>query len=97
MGGGAASQAAVEARSSELNKLILLAPVRVVAPKRLHGNKLFVVSEGDQLRSSVAAAHKQAASPKRLEVLEGEAHAQHNFNTRHGPALTKLIRDFLVD
>ena len=44
MGGGAASQSGVEARSSELNKLILLAPVRVVSPKRLHGNKLFVVS-----------------------------------------------------
>ena len=97
MGGGAAAQAAVEAKTEQLVKLILLAPARVSSPNKLQGNKLFIVSKGDGLYSSVVSAHKKASGPKRLEVLEGDAHAQHIFKTRHGVALTEMIVDFLAE
>ena len=97
MGGAAASQAAAEAEAGQLYKLILLAPARVSSPERLQGDKLFIVSEGDGLHSSVLRAHEKASDPKRLVVLEGGSHAQHIFKTRHGVELTNEILDFLSE
>jgi len=96
MGGGAAAQAAVDSKEGEIEKLILLAHVPVGAPKKLKGDKLFIVSEGDRLASSVKSQYQKAAKPKRLEILGGSAHAQHIFKTEQGDALTKMIVDFLA-
>lgn len=96
MGGGAAAQAAVDSEAGSIEKLILLAHVPVNSPKKLNGDKLFIVSEGDRLADSVRSQFKKAPEPKRLEILEGSAHAQHIFKTKHGPALTKMIVEFLA-
>ncbi len=97
MGGGAAAQAAVEAETGDIDRLILLAHVPVNAPKKLTGNKLFIVSKGDRLAESVKSQYKKAPEPKRLEILDGDAHAQHIFKTRHGIVLKKLILEFLTE
>jgi alpha-beta hydrolase superfamily lysophospholipase len=95
MGGAAASQAAVKVEAGQLYKLILLAPARVSSPKRLQGDKLFIVSKGDGLHSSVLRAYQKASDPKRLLVLNGNSHAQHIFKTRHGVELENEILEFL--
>jgi len=97
MGGAAASRAAVELEAGQLHKLILLAPARVSSPNKLPGDKLFIVSEGDALFRSVEQAYKKASDPKRLITLDGSAHAQHIFKTRHGLALKNSILEFLSE
>lgn len=91
MGGGAVGEAAAHAVDDEIEHLILLAAVAYPEPERMTGTKLFIVSEGDSFRRSVEAQFRRAAGPKRLEVLPGNAHAQHVFRTATGDALTELI------
>ena len=39
--------------------------------------------------------YERASEPKRLELLPGDAHAQHIFRTDQGEALSALILAFL--
>ena len=78
-GGGRLTGSRPKPEAGQLYKLILLAPARVSSPERLQGDKLFIVSEGDGLHSSVLRAHEKASDPKRLVVLEGGSHAQAYF------------------
>ncbi|HCR28721.1 MAG TPA: hypothetical protein DIV79_01725 [Opitutae bacterium] len=66
-------------------------------PEKLKGNKLFVVSEGDYFAKSTREQFEKAPGSKRLEILPGDAHAQHIFKTNQGDVLTKLIMDFLSE
>ena len=91
MGGGAVGDAAAHLADGEIAHLILLAAVAAPDPERMTGTKLFVVAEGDSFRRSVEAQFRRAAEPKRLEILRGNAHAQHIFRTGTGNALTELI------
>ncbi len=91
MGGGAVGEAAANLDDGEIAHLILLAAVSAPDPERMTGTKLFVVSEGDSFRRSVEEQFRRAAEPKRIEVLPGNAHAQHIFRTATGDALTELI------
>lgn len=95
MGGGAAAQAAAESKPGEIDHLILLAAVPIAAPEKIKGDKLFVVSSGDGLKSRVQEQFNRAPDPKKLVVLEGSAHAQHIFKTNQSQALTKLVIDWL--
>lgn len=91
MGGGAVGDAAASLSDGELSHVILLAAVDADEPERMTGTKLFIVSEGDSFRRSVGRQFRDASEPKRLEELEGDAHAQHIFRTDAGDALTELI------
>ncbi len=95
MGGGASAQAAVESNVGEIDSLILLAPVPISRPQDLKGNKLFIVSRGDRLSARVKQQYDEAPQPKKLVVLDGNAHAQHIFRTDHAEELSKLIIDGL--
>ncbi len=97
MGGGAAAQAAVDSKSVSIAKLVLLAHVPVNTPKKLKGDKLFIVSEGDRFAKSTREQFEKAPIPKRLEILPGDAHAQHIFKTDQAERLEKLIVEFLTD
>lgn len=91
MGGGAVGEAAANLADGDIAHLILLAAVANAEPERMTGTKLFIVSEGDSFRRSVEAQFRRATGPKRLELLPGNAHAQHIFRTGAGTALTELI------
>jgi pimeloyl-ACP methyl ester carboxylesterase len=96
MGGGASARAAVEARPGEIDRLLLLSPASIASPGDMHaGRILYVASRDEPIAQSVAAQFAKAPEPKRLEMLDGAAHAQHIFPTAQGPALTKLMVDFL--
>ena len=91
MGGGAVGEATANLDNGEIAHLILLAAVAASDPESMSGTKLFIVAEGDSFRRSVEAQFRRAAEPKRMEILPGNAHAQHIFRTATGDALTELI------
>jgi len=96
MGGGASAEAAVRSDPGEIDRLILLAHAPIQNPRDLKGRKLFIVSEGDGLVSSVKSQHKAAPEPKKLVILPGNAHAQHIFKTSQSEILMKAIIDWLT-
>ena len=96
MGGGASAEAAVRSKPGEIDRLILLAHAPIDNPGGLKGRKLFIVSEGDGLVSSVRSQHKAAPDPKKLIVLPGNAHAQHIFKTPQGDALMREMIAWLT-
>ncbi len=101
LGGGAAGQAAVEAREGEIERVVLLAHLPIVAPERMKGRKLFIVSRddrgsGDQPRlPGIRDQFAKATDPKELVILEGSAHAQFIFATPEGDRVMREILRFL--
>lgn len=97
MGGAAVLKALAEGAGDDpqVTRAMLLAPAggEPVASTRIH--KLFVVSEGDGLRSTVQSLYERSADPKRLEILPGSAHAQHIFGGPEAGHLTDLMLQFL--
>ncbi len=96
MGGGAAAQAVTEAKPGAITGLVLLAAVPIRHPEKIRGKKLFVVAEGDRLRRSVERQYEAAVEPKKLVVLNGNAHAQHLFKTAQADDLINLISEWLA-
>lgn len=96
MGGGAAARAAVAARAGEINRLFLLSPVPIADPEAMKaGRYMYVASRHEKLAPSIKEPWSRAPEPKRLELLDGDAHAQNIFATDQGTKLTSLIADFL--
>jgi pimeloyl-ACP methyl ester carboxylesterase len=96
MGGGAAARASANSNPGEIERLVLLAAAPPFDAQKLKGRKLFIVSRGDGFAASIQKAYEQAAEPKRLVLLEGDAHAQHLFATDQGPKVLATIRDWLA-
>jgi pimeloyl-ACP methyl ester carboxylesterase len=98
MGAEALARASVEGPPGTFDRVILLAAPEIAQPERMQaGSFLFVVSRGDRLLPRVKRQFEQAPRPKRLEVLEGSAHAQHLFATEQAASLTQLIVDALTN
>lgn len=101
LGGGAAAQAAIEARSGEIDRIVLLAHMLIDAPERMKGRKLFITARNDLSGSGkprldgIRTQFERAPEPKRLVILEGTAHAQFIFDTDQGPRLLDEILRFL--
>jgi len=102
LGGGAAAQAAIEAREGEIDRLVLLAHMLVTTPERIKGRKLFIVARddigsGDKPRlPGIREQYQKAPAPKSLVVLNGSAHAQFIFETSEGERLMRGILEFLT-
>ncbi len=101
LGGGAAAQAAVDAKSGEIDRVVLLAHMPIAAPERMKGRKLFIVARGDRgsgdvLRlPEIQRQFERAPQPKALLILEGSAHAQAIFDTSEGERMLQEILKFL--
>ena len=97
MGGGAAAQAATEAKRGEIDKLILLSPVPIDHPDQLKAASiLFIASRNESLAASVRAQYERAPQPKQLVLLDGSAHAQNIFATAQAQHLGDTIVQFLT-
>jgi len=99
LGGGAAAQAAIEA-PGEIDRVVLLAHMTIDQPERLRVPALFIVARDDANASGprlpgIRAQYEQAAGPKELVVLDGDAHAQFLFATTQGDALLQRMLRFL--
>ena len=101
LGGGAAAQAAVDARAGEIDRVVLLAHMPIKAPERMKGRKLFIIAKddlgsGDVPRlPGIREQFEKASQPKELVVLDGSAHAQFIFDSPEGPKLMQEILKFL--
>lgn len=63
---------------------------------QLRGRSLFVVAEGDSgSRNRTESMHEDAPDPTALELIDGDAHAQHIFDTEHGDDLLALLLEFV--
>jgi len=101
MGGGAAAEAAVEAKPGEIDRLVLLAHVPIDHPEKIAVPTLFIVSRDDTLANGtprlvgIRSQYEKATGPKELVVLDGSAHAQFIFDTGQGGRLMREILRFL--
>jgi len=98
MGGGASANAAVRAKPGEIDHLVLLSPVPIDHPESMHARSItYFASAGERLYPRVRAQYARAPEPKRFHVIEGDAHAQHIFETDQGKTLTRLILEALAN
>ncbi len=98
MGGGAAAEAAGMSEPGEIRRLILLSGVPISNPERMKAERiLFIASEEEPMAPRVRDQYGRAPEPKRLEMLPGDAHAQHIFRSDQGEALSALILAFLSE
>ncbi len=100
MGGSAASKAAIEAKSGEIDRLVLLAAVPDAPAEKLNLPKLFIVARDDADATgprlpAIRAQYDKSPEPKELIVLEGSAHAQFLFQTDQGDRLMREILRFI--
>ncbi len=98
LGGSAGADAILEAvlqAPGSAHQLILLSPNRVVeglGPEP----KLFVASQGEPVAEvSRDLARTSAGDENEVEILPGDAHAQHIFGSEQGESLMRLILDRL--
>lgn len=94
IGGGATSVAAAMAPKGLIDRVVLLAATPIKKIQAVKGSKRFVTTEGDNL-AAISAQFEQATEPKKLVVLEGNAHAQHIFKTAQAEPLMDAISAFL--
>lgn len=98
MGGGAAERAATFAGPGEIDRLILLAPAAIPKPEQIYANHiLYITTEGDPSVDRTRQQYEHAPEPKSLEILPGDAHAQHIFKTEQSEALVEVIVEALVE
>lgn len=95
MGGSAAAKASVYSEPNAIDQLILLSPAKVLTPEALKGQLLFIASQDEYLANAVESAFNNAPEPKKLQLIDGKAHAQHLFKTAQSEALTLSIIEFL--
>jgi dienelactone hydrolase len=99
-GGGAAAQASVDARNSEIDRLVLLAPMAIETAEKMTGHKLFITAREDRNATGLRLAGIQnqfdrAPGPKELLLLDGSAHGQFIFDTADGERVMREILRFL--
>ncbi len=103
LGGGAAAQASIEAKTGEIDRIVLLAHMLIDEPQRMKGRKLFITARNDLSGSGkprlegIRAQFDRAPAPKQLVVLEGSAHAQFIFESDQGQRLLDEIFRFLQE
>lgn len=96
MGGAAAAKASVYAELNTIDQLILLSPARVFKPEALKGQLLFIASKEEHLAKAIKSSFNKAPEPKKLQMINGKAHAQHIFKTPQADTLTSSIVEFLL-
>ncbi len=100
LGGGAATQAAIDAAPGTIDRVVLIAHMTVDHPERLTAPALFILARDDANASGprlpgIRGQYEKARGPKELVVLDGSAHAQFLFDTAQGDALLQRILRFL--
>src|SRR5262245_581811 len=100
IGGAAAAQAAVDAASGDIDRIVLLAPAEIASPERMKGRKLFLTARGDANSAglrlpAIRVQFDRAPEPKTWVVLDGSAHGQRVFQTEQRDAVLRMIVGFL--
>lgn len=96
LGGRAVADCLTEEAAGQVERVVLLAPAGALAPERLPGRKLVVLSRDEPAAAESRRLYERMPPPKEIEELPGAAHAQHVFATRAGPALEERLVRFLA-
>lgn len=97
MGGGASGKAATMVKPGEIDKLVLLSPVPFEHPEHIKAKStLFIASRLEALEPEVERHYQRAPGPKKLVLLNGNAHAQNIFATDEAQKLSDDIVTFLT-
>ena len=94
--GGAAVLSALDQKSDNVSKVILMAPAGGPVIKLELINKLFIVSKNEGGIDRVIKIYKASADPKKLKEYSGSSHAQHLFNSEHAKSAKKVIISFIL-
>lgn len=103
LGGGGAARATIEAAPGEIDRVVLLAHMFIAKPDAMKGRKLFIIARDDRdgrgtpRLKGLQQQYDKAPDPKRLVILDGDAHAQFIFATPQGPRLMDEILRFLSE
>ncbi len=98
MGGGVVSRTAVVSGAGEIDRLVLLAPSAIPKAEEMKAATIvYITAEGDPSVERTRDQYQRAPEPKSLELLPGDAHAQHIFKTEHSDALVELIVAVLTE
>ena len=101
LGAGAAMDAAIKAPEKFRCLVLLAGGGGALPPEQLQGRKLFLIARNDpgsdgRLRmDTLMPYYKKVPEPKRLQILEGSAHAQFLFQTDQAQSVLKEIIEFL--
>ena len=96
MGGGAAGRAATRLEPGKIQCLILLAPAPIEHPESMQAEQIiYIAARHEPGIDTIRRQYELAPEPKRLELLDGSAHAQHVFKTEQADRLTELIMALL--
>jgi alpha/beta superfamily hydrolase len=101
LGGGAAAEAALESKPGEIDRLVLLAATPDRSLATLKASKLFIMARNDTSGDGprlpgFQTRFDEAAQPKELILLDGDAHAQYLFATDHRERVMSEILRFLT-
>ena len=96
LGGRAVADCLTEEAAGEVERVVLLSPAGALAPERVPGRKLVVLSRGEPGAARIRALYERMREPKELLELEGDAHAQYVFRTGAGPGLEERLVRFLA-
>jgi pimeloyl-ACP methyl ester carboxylesterase len=100
MGGWAAGDASIASLPGEIDRLVFLGSAPGGPADKLKSPALFIVarndSSGDGPRlPGIRAQYEKAPRPKKLIILDGSAHAQFLFQSKHADRVMREILRFL--
>lgn len=95
---GAASvlQVAKKNKHKEIKKIVLMSPVRGDSINNEKIDKLFIVSKKEKSYQKVHGFYKNSIEPKKINVYDGNAHAQFLFKSKHKDEITNNIINFIL-
>jgi pimeloyl-ACP methyl ester carboxylesterase len=100
-GGSAAGDASIKSAPGEIDRVVFLGAAPNLPADGLKSRSLFIVAREDRNDSGlrlpgIRAQYEKAPPPKRLLVLDGSAHAQFLFQSRHSARVMREIVRFLT-
>jgi len=99
-GGASAGDASIQGEPGEIDRVVFLAAGPNLPAEKMKSGSLFIVAQGDADGAeprlpAIRAQYEKAPRPKKLVVLEGNAHAQFLFETKQGARVMEEIERFL--
>jgi pimeloyl-ACP methyl ester carboxylesterase len=102
LGGGAVGDAVLDPAAGEIDRIVFLAASPAGSLQKLKARTLFIVARDDANDAgprlpAIRAAYETAPDPRKLLILEGDAHAQFLFATDQRARVLREIVRFLSE
>ena len=99
-GGASAGDASIQGEPGEIDRVVFLAAGPNLPAEKMKAGSLFIVARNDANDAgprlpAIREQYEKAPRPKKLVVLEGNAHAQSLFETKEAARVMEEIERFL--